>query len=464
MAQPGQRLLALSVAAAALGYFVDLFDIVIFGVVRVASLADLGLDAAGITTWGIRLLNLQMLGMLVGGFAWGLIGDRFGRRFALLATIFVFSVATIANAFVTTVEQYAVWRFIAGFGLAGELGAGITLVTELLPKNRRGYGTTIVSFLGLLGALTAAWIGSEFHWRTAYLIGGGMGFLVLALRFAGMAESEMFEKQREAGATRARTAVLAWIAVPLVLALFALLFRDALAAALGLAPGQALWPFWLGCAALLAGLFTRWRGFVARFYAVVAVGVPIWFISALFVNLAPEFGKALTLSGFDPKTFVAQVLAWQAAGLALGSAATGLLSEWLGSRKRVLGACLAALVVLIFAVLQTGTAAHYAYLMFAVGLFQGYWTAFITMSAEQFGTDVRATVASSVPNIVRAMTVPVTLSVAGLAPAVTWTGATLAVGAVVFALAFVALFWLRETYGKDLDYTEQVPSRAHASS
>lgn len=445
MAQAGKRMLALSVAAAALGYFVDLFDIVIFGVVRVASLADLGLDATGITEWGIRLLNLQMLGMLVGGFAWGLIGDRFGRRVALLATIFVFSLANIANAGVTTVEQYAVWRFVAGFGLAGELGAGITLVSELLPKHRRGYGTTIVSFLGLVGALTASWIGSEFHWRTAYLVGGGMGLLVLALRFAGMAESAMFEKQREAGAAPARTAVLAWVAVPLVLALTALLFRDALGT---------LWPFGLACAALLAGLFTRWRAFIAKFYAVVAVGVPIWYVSALFVNLAPEFGRALNLSGFDPTTFVAQVLAWQAAGLAIGSAASGVLSEWVGSRKRVLGACLAALAGLILVLLQTGSASQFAVVMFAVGLFQGYWTAFITMSAEQFGTDVRATVTSSVPNIVRAMTVPVTLSVAGLAPAATWTGATLAVGGIVFALALAALYGLKETYGKDLDYRE----------
>ena len=436
------RTVALSVLAAALGYFVDLFDIVIFGVVRVASLADLGLEGAQITEWGIRLINLQMLGMLIGGFAWGLIGDRYGRRFALLATIFVFSIANIANAFVDNTLQYAVLRLLAGFGLAGELGAGIALVTELLPEKRRGYGTTIVSFLGLVGALTAAFVGSQFDWRTAYLVGGVMGLVVMALRFVGMAESALFEKQRDSGTSTARHAVLMLIAAPLIAALSALLWGPP-------------WLAWLlGALAAVAALATSRRDFVMRFYAVAAVGVPIWYCSALFVNLGPEYGRVLALEGFDPRTFVATVLAWQATGLALGSALTGVASEWLRSRQAVLWACLGALLVLVALLMQTRSVASYAYVMFAIGLFQGYWTAFITMSAEQFGTGVRATVASSIPNIVRAMTVPVTLSVSGLATGTSWVTATYAVGAIVFALALVALATLRETWGKDLDYVE----------
>lgn len=438
----GRRTVALSVLAAALGYFVDLFDIVIFGVVRVASLTDLGLQGAEITDWGIRLLNLQMLGMLVGGFAWGFIGDRFGRRFALMATIFVFSIANLANAYVDTVGQYAVLRFLAGFGLAGELGAGIALVSELLPENRRGYGTTIVSFLGLVGAATAAFIGSQFDWRTAYLVGGGMGLVVMALRFVGMAESEMFEKQRAAGADKAQHAVLGLVAVPLVATLAALMYGPGWLAAV------------LAAACVALALATRWRGFVLRFYAVAAVGVPIWYVSALFVNLGPEYGKALGLDGFDPKTFVAHVLLWQATGLAIGSALTGVASEWARSRKRVLGTCLVALVALVVLLMQVRSVEQYAYVMFAVGLFQGYWTAFITMAAEQFGTGVRATVSSSVPNIVRAMTVPVNLSVRGLSPATGWVGATYVVGVAVFALAFLALYALKETWGRNLDYAE----------
>lgn len=444
--------IGLSVAAAALGYFVDLFDIVIFGVVRVNSLIGLKLQGAEITDWGIRLLNLQMLGMLIGGFAWGYVGDRLGRRFALLSTIAVFSFANLANAYVGTVEQYAALRFLAGFGLAGELGAGVTLVSELMPKNRRGYGITLVSFLGLVGALTASYVGSHFEWRNAYFIGGSMGLVVLLLRFVGMAESEMFEKH-DAPNGRQQVAILGWIAAPLIIALLWLMFGNGSALAqLGLPPVIVTVAL---LAAILAGLFTPQRSFITKFYAVTAVGVPIWFVSALFVNLAPEFGKALALTDFDPKTFVGQVLAWQASGLALGSALTGVFSEWVGSRKRVLWICLAGLAALV--VVQSTLlhdAASYAHLMFGVGLFQGYWTAFIAMAAEQFGIDVRATVSSSIPNIVRAMTVPVTLSVRGLEPVAGWTHASLLVGAIVFVLALLGLSQLQETYGKNLDYAE----------
>jgi MFS family permease len=401
-----QKGIAFSVAVAALGYFVDLYDIVIFGVVRVASLTDLGITGADNTRWGIQLLNLQMIGMLIGGVAWGVLGDRLGRRTALLATIGLYSLANIANGFATGVEQYAVLRFIGGVGLAGELGMGVTLVAELLPAQRRGYGTTVVSFLGLLGALTASYVGVMFEWRMAYLVGGAMGLAVMAARWYGLRESEMFVARRaqaqHAGDMR-------------------LLFRSAPTA--------------------------------GKFLAVVAVGVPIWYVSALFVNLAPEYGKALNLS---EALSVAQALRWQAVGLAIGSALTGLLSEWLGSRKRVLYGCFGALVGLIGVLLSLDGASVTAYcaVMFAIGLGQGYWTVFITTAAEQFGTNIRATVTTSVPNFVRAMIVPITLGLQAIWGTTGLVGGTLLIGALVFGLAFLALSRLQETWGKDLDYAE----------
>ncbi len=399
--------MAFSVAVAALGYFVDLYDIVLFGVVRVASLNDLGVTGAANTSWGIHLLNLQMIGMLIGGVFWGVLGDRFGRRVALLSTIGMYSLANIANAFITNVEQYAALRFIAGVGLAGELGMGVTLVAELMPAKYRGYGTTVISFLGLLGALTASYVGGLFDWRLAYVIGGLMGLVVMAGRWWGLRESEMFTASK--GATQHQGDVR-------------MLLRSA--------------PILL------------------KFLAVIAVGVPIWYISALFVNLAPEYGKALQLT--EPLT-VARVLAWQAVGLALGSALTGLISEWIGRRKRVIYTCLAALLVLVVILLNLEGAKplHYCIVMFVVGLGQGYWTVFITTAAEQFGTNLRATVTTSVPNFVRAMIVPITLSVSALAPALGWIPATLAVGVVVFLLAVLALASLAETYGRDLNFTEK---------
>jgi len=406
MSATPQKGVAFSVAAAALGYFVDLYDIVLFGVVRVASLNDLGITGAANTSWGIDLLNLQMVGMLVGGVMWGVLGDKLGRRTALLATIGMYSLANIANGFVTTVEQYAVLRFVAGVGLAGELGMGVTLVAELMPAKFRGYGTTVISFLGLLGALTASFVGGWFDWRDAYIVGGVMGLVVMAGRWYGLRESAMFEAHKAEAHRQGDVRVL---------------FRS--------------------------------RATFLKFLAVIAVGVPIWYISALFVNLAPEYGKALALTA--PLT-VAEALRWQAVGLAIGSALTGVISEWIGHRKRVISGCFVALLVLVAALLSldgasTGT---YCALMFFIGLGQGYWTVFITTSAEQFGTNIRGTVTTSVPNFVRAMIVPITLGLKAIWDATGLVGGTLLIGAVVFTLAFVSLRYLRETYGKNLDYFE----------
>lgn len=406
MSNPRNTGVAFSVAVAALGYFVDLYDIVIFGVVRVASLNDLGITGAANTSWGIDLLNLQMVGMLIGGVLWGVLGDKLGRRTALLATIGMYSLANIANGFVTSVEQYAVLRFIAGVGLAGELGMGVTLVAELMPAKYRGYGTTVISFLGLLGALTASYVGVMLEWRMAYIVGGVMGLAVMAARWYGLRESDMFVARRAQAQHQGDVR---------------LLFKS----------GPTF----------------------GKFVAVIAVGVPIWYISALFVNLAPEYGKALNLT--EPLS-VAQALRWQAIGLAIGSALTGLLSEWLHSRKRVLYGCFALLLVLVGLLLslegQSVTA--YCAVMFAIGLGQGYWTVFITTAAEQFGTNIRATVTTSVPNFVRAAIVPITLGLKAIWDATGLVGGTLLIGALVFGLAFLALYRLQETYGKNLDYIE----------
>lgn len=401
MSQTSRWAHVLAVAAAALGYFVDVYDIVIFGVVRVASLRELGIEGAANTDWGIALLNLQMGGMLIGGFFWGWVGDRYGRRLALIATIALYSLANIANAFVTNVEQYAVLRLLAGIGLAGELGAGVTLIAELLPKRARGYGTSAIAFLGLVGALVASYVGQQADWRMAYLVGGVLGLLVLVLRLRVLTESALFE------------------------------------------PGRAD-----------AGNLRRLLGeprLRSRFIAVTLVGIPIWYVSALFVNLSPEYGKAL---GFSAPLSVAEVLRWQAVGLALGCAVSGLLSEWLASRKRVIGGALVLLAGLSLVLFQSGDGGEYCALMFVIGLTQGYWSSYVTMAAEQFGTGLRATVATAVPNLVRAATVPATLGVKALWPVLGLLGATFATAALVFVLAGWSLRRLPETHGRDLDYRD----------
>lgn len=406
MAHPQKKSLLIPVIVAALGYFVDLYDIVLFGVVRVASLTAIGVAGDEVTSKGILLLNLQMIGMLIGGVGWGIIGDKIGRRFALIATITMYSLANIANGFVNDVTSYAILRFIAGIGLAGEFGAGVTLVSEILPKQYRGYGTTVISFLGLVGALTASFVGSAFDWRTAYFIGGGMGIIVLIGRVISLRESEMFEAQKQTAHTRGDITLL-------------------------LRPKTLL-----------------------KYLAVIAIGVPIWYVSGLIVTFSPEFGTALNLTR---AITAAETLRWQAIGLAIGSALSGLVSEMIKNRKQVVWACFSLMFALIIILLKTGATNPTFFLatIFVIGLGQGYWTVFITMAAEQFGTNIRATVATSVPNFVRAMVVPMTMILSSLRHQVGLINGTMLIGGVVFGLAFWSLYVMKETYGRDINFVEE---------
>ena len=399
--------LIIPVIVAALGYFVDLYDIVLFGVVRVASLTDIGVAGDELTSKGIFLLNLQMIGMLIGGVVWGIIGDKIGRRFALIATITMYSLANIANGFVNDVTSYAILRFIAGVGLAGEFGTGVTLVSEVLPKQYRGYGTTVISFLGLVGALTASFVGSAFDWRTAYIIGGGMGILVLIGRVLSLRESEMFEAQKQTAHTR----------------------------------GDVM-------------LLLRSKKTLLKYLAVIAIGVPIWYVSGLIVTFSPEFGKALNLTR---EITAAETLRWQAIGLAIGSALSGLISEMIKNRKKVVWGCFSLMFALIIILLKTGATNPTFFLatIFVIGLGQGYWTVFITMAAEQFGTNIRATVTTSVPNFVRAMVVPMTLVLNLIRNPVGLINSTMLIGGVVFGLAFWSLYAMKETYGRDINFVEE---------
>ncbi|MBP6672332.1 MAG: MFS transporter [Bacteroidetes bacterium] len=398
--------LGLAVVAAALGYFVDLYDIVLFGVVRVASLKEIGITGDDLISKGILLLNLQFIGMLIGGIAWGIIGDKIGRKFALIATITMYSAANVLNGFVTNIETYAVLRFVAGMGLAGELGAGITLVSEILPKQYRGYGTTVISFLGLVGALTASFVGSTFDWRVAYFVGGGMGFLVLLLRLFALRESVMFEEQKKTSAKR----------------------------------GDIL-------------IFFRSKKLLLKLLAVIAVGVPIWYVSGIVITFSPEFGAALNLS----RTITAaETLKWQAIGLAVGSGLSGIVSEMIKSRKIVVWFCFIAMAVLTVITLNMVNADADIFMMviLVVGLGQGYWTVFLTMAAENFGTNIRATVATSVPNFVRSMVVPMSLWLNSLRHDLGLINSALLIGGIVFVVAFAALSFIKETYGTDINYSE----------
>jgi MFS family permease len=405
--RPTDRAVIMAVLVAALGYFVDIYDLILFGVVRKPSLVELGVPAEKMADEGIFLLNMQMIGMLLGGVLWGVIADKKGRLSVLFASIITYSVANVLNGMVTDLTQYAIVRFVAGVGLAGELGAGITLVSEVMRREARGWGTTIVASVGICGGVVASLVGGAVYWRTAYYIGGGLGFALLILRI-GVVESGMFKGM--AGRDDVRRGD------------FFHLFRD-------------------GRRAL-------------RYLAVIAVGVPIWYAVGILITLSPEIGREL---GLDPAPSAPRAFLWTYAGLAIGDLASGALSQLLRSRRKALGTFLAltaASLVLYFTLGASSLDAFYGS-CFVLGIAIGYWAVFVTSASEQFGTNLRATAATTAPNFVRGAVVPVTLAYKWLVPSLGILTAAAVVGAATLVLAFVALLALHETYGKDLDYVEE---------
>jgi MFS family permease len=399
------RAVNLSVLVAALGYFVDIYDLILFSIIRVKSLVSLQVPQARLLDTGALLLNMQMGGMLLGGLLWGILGDKRGRLSVLFGSIFLYSTANIANAFVDSVEAYAALRFIAGIGLAGELGAGITLVSEVMPKESRGYGTTIVASVGITGAVVAALVADRFDWRIAYIVGGVMGIALLLLRI-GVYESGMFQQVK---ATETRRGA------------FFTLFA------------------------------TRERA--VKYVSVILIGVPIWYVIGVLITFSPELGAAM---GMNPAPNAGRAVMFTYIGLAIGDLASGGLSQILGSRKKVALIFLSLTAVMIgiyFTALAQSLPAFYA-LCTCLGFAIGYWAIFVTIASEQFGTNIRATATTTVPNFVRGAVVPLTLTFQALKGPLGIITSGALVGVVALLIAFIALRGLEETFGKDLDYVE----------
>ena len=404
----------LTVLVAGLGYFVDLFDITLYGVVRVASLKDLGItDPAELLSSGIFVYNAQMIGMMVGGLIWGILGDKRGRLAVLFGSILLYSVANIANAFVDTVPLYAACRFLGGVGLAGELGAAVTLVAESLPKEKRGLGTTVVATLGMLGIVAASFVGQHLPWRGSYLLGGALGLALLFTRF-NVRESSLFEKKPAHGASRGNFFML-------------------------LHPSR-----------------------VVRYIACILIGIPIYFTTGVLFTFAPELTAGLGVTG---EVTAGNALLFGSIGLTLGDLLSGLLSQALRNRRGAVALCLGSgLGLLMVYVLVKGLTPMMIYgLSFAIGLSVGYWAVLVTMVAEQFGTNIRATAATTVPNFVRGSAIVATTGFAALKANMPASQAALIVGGACFTLALVSLLLIDETFSRDLDYEENgQPSTASA--
>jgi MFS family permease len=392
------------VIVASLGYFVDIYDLILFGIVRIPSLKEMGLSPAEITTVGADILNMQMAGMLIGGILWGVLGDKKGRLSVLLGSIILYSAANFLNGFVQDVNSYMALRFIAGIGLAGELGAGVTLVAEILPKEIRGYGTMMIATVGVTGAVAANFIAQHFDWRTAYIIGGVLGFALLLLR-VGILESAIFKNLKEKNIKRGN---------------FFSLFTD--------------------------------KQLFAKYSKSIIIGLPLWYCVGILILFSPEFAKEFGISGVNAGNAI--MLCY--IGLTVGDFGSGYISQKIKSRKiAIAGFMLSALVLSIMYGTLSGASSTMFYLVcFLIGVSCGYWALFITVAAEQFGTNIRSTAASTVPNFVRGMVVPMSAGFIALKPSFGLLGAAAIVGALVFAAGLIALWKLEETFHKDLDYIE----------
>ena len=401
-----KHLFSIPVIVAALGYFVDIYDLLLFGIVRVPSLKDLDLSESEVSSIGASILNWQMTGLLLGGILWGVLGDKKGRLSVLFGSILTYSLANIACGFVQNPEMYKVIRFVAGIGLAGELGAGITLVSESLPKHLRAIGTSLVAGIGLLGAVFAYFTVEIFAWRTAYFIGGGMGISLLLLRI-GVFESGAFAAIKEQKHIQRGN---------------------------------------------FFSFFTNTNR-LKRYLQCIAIGLPTWFVIGILTTFSNEFGKAFGIDNIKPGL----AIMWCYVGLSIGDLLSGFLSHTLHSRKKAVGIMM--LFTLFFACLylfyglETSTQLYGGCLFMGIGI--GYWAMFVTIGAEQFGTNLRATAATTIPNMVRGTVVGMTALFGFIKPSygVIYAGAS--VGIICFMLGFLAIATISETHNRDLDFLEE---------
>ena len=388
---------------AALGYFVDIYDLLLFSIIRIPSLTDLGV--ANLGEVGMLILNTQMFGLLLGGILWGVLGDKLGRTKVLFYSIALYSLGNIANGFVTNGTQYAWIRFFTGIGLAGELGAGITLVSELLPKEKRGIGTSLVAGVGLTGAVLAFFIAQWFDWRTCYFIGGGLGLLLLFVRLS-VFESSLYKSL----ATNSK-----------------------------ISKGNFLM------------LFATKERFM-RYLRSILIGLPTWFVVGILISFSPEFARQLGIvESIDPGIGI--MVSYSA--IAIGDVTIGLLSQKLQSRKQAMHVFYVITMIGMLVFFTSSTALQLYISTGIMGFGTGFWAVFVTIGAENFGTNLRATAATTIPNMVRGSLNGITALFLALNAKFSYVNAGIVTAAAVMLITYWAISGLQETFGRDLDFYEE---------
>lgn len=405
---------SIPVIVAALGYFVDIYDLLLFSIIRVPSLKNMGLTDLQIRDDGEKIISLQMVGLLLGGIIWGMLGDKKGRLSVLFGSIFLYSVANIINGFVHTVDQYAWTRFVAGLGLAGELGAGITLVTELVAKEKRGIATSIVAGLGLTGAILAFFLKQYFvnpadnsGWRICYFVGGGLGFILLILRIS-VFESGMYHEVKKMNVERGN---------------FFMLF----------ATGE------------------RFK----RYLLSIAIGLPTWFMIGILLTFSKEFGVAMNMK--EPIDAGKSIM-YSYVGVSIGGFIIGFICQWFKSRKKALYLfyVITVIFMILFFTIQYNAPAYVMYInAWGLGFGTGFWAVFVTMGAEQFGTNLRATAATTIPNMVRGTLPLMILLFQFFRERSDMIHGAIYTGLIVMAVSITATILIKETYHNDLNFLEE---------
>src|SRR5438477_8973251 len=396
---------SLPVIVGALGFFVDIYDLLLFNIIRRPSLHDLGLTGDAILTTGENILSIQMIGILLGGIIWGIMGDKKGRKSVLFGSILLYSIATIANGMATNITQYTILRFIAGLGLAGELGASITLTSEILPKEKRGIAAAIIATTGVMGTITAYFVNQWFHdWRLCYYLGGAMGLLLLMLRVRFL-ESTMFNEVKKSNIQRGNFLML----------------------------------------------FTNRERFL-RYLRGILIGLPVWYAIGILVTFSDKFAKEFGIGEIDP----AKAVMYQYVGIALGDLSAGIISNIIRSRKKTLFLFYGIVSVFIYLYFLYHDNANTFYLICAaLGFGSGVSVLYITMSAEQFGTNLRAAAAISIPNFVRGFLPLIILLFKGLRTATgSFVSGAWITGIIIMVIAVIAAWFTQESFGKDMNFLE----------
>jgi MFS transporter, putative metabolite:H+ symporter len=403
-------LFSIPVIVAALGYFVDIYDLLLFTIVKAPSMRGVGATDATILIDSTRVINYQMTGLLLGGILWGMLGDKKGRLSVLFGSIILYSVANFVTGFVQTVDQYAICRFVAGIGLAGELGAGITLVSELLPKKMRGVGTSLVAGIGLFGAVAAYFTFHFTHdWRLCFKIGGGLGILLLLLRVK-VAESGMFSSVKAQQVSRGN---------------FFMFFQNA----------------------------QRFK----KYLLAILIGLPTWFVIGILVNQSDKFAEKM----FSSKTLDSgRSIMFAYVGIAIGDILIGLVSQYFKSRKKALLLFYSIMIItlVVFFSEYNNSDSRMYIICGMLGFSTGFWAIFVTMGAEQFGTNLRATAATTIPNMVRGALPLINMMFLGLfQKSWGWTliDSGIVTGIITVAITLVAFYFTEETFHKDLDFVEK---------